>query len=296
MSGAGRAPGMTPVGPGSPGKDGRVELAFAPDGAGGTCWTRRRARAPLAMMRPLYVDPAAPGTPVAYLMALGGGLVQGDRATVEVAVAAGGHAVITTQAATRVHRMDAGHAEAATRLRVGPGAVLEHLADPVLAVPGARLVQGTRAEVAAGGALILVDSLVLTESGGGRDRVPEPPPARVRARLDVDCAGTPLLRERLRLGGPAGPVGLGEAGAVGGLTCVGDPPAVAAAVAAMRAVAVPGARIGVSTLAGGRGAWARVAGVDPARPAEPVGLALRALWAAARPALLGLPAFDLRKR
>lgn len=146
--------GSLPVG--APGKRGLLDLVVARDGARSVV-TRRRTSAPLHLMRPLYCDPALPNVPVCYVMSSGGGIVGGDRLELRAAVRDGAHAVVTTQASTRVYRSDAGHAEQRVTLAVGAGAVCEWVPDPLVPYAGSRFHQRCEAVVHPDGVLALAD-------------------------------------------------------------------------------------------------------------------------------------------
>lgn len=311
-------PGALPVG--SPGKVGVLDLEFRRDPCdphdarhprGRTVLAGRFQKSPLQVMRPLYIDPELPEMPTVYLMSTGGGIVGGDRLDMDVRLGDGAHALITTQAANRVHRMDVGYATQNLRLRLGAGAVCEWLPDPLIPYGGSRFQQRLRAEVPDDAVLIAADVLTAGRVARGE-------------RWDVDAYvsaveisrpdGTPLVVDTtLITGEQAGhPLVTGDADAIGTLFVVAPGPAAELATvmrAAADAVAGrtdpaagatrPGGdgvevrplRCGVSTLPDGCGAWLRVLGVGQ----ENVEAAVLAVWSAARVHLLGAAAPDLRK-
>lgn len=302
----GVAPGALPAG--APGKDGRLILEFVSSGGAGaaqegaasaggavpggrTAVARRFARTPLHLTRTLTPDRAFPGMAASYVQSTGGGLVQGDRCRVDVTCRSGAHALVTTQAATKSQRMDRGYALNDAHLAVDAGAVLEYLPDPVICHGGTRLHQNLEARVVAGGRLIASDCIVSGRLARGEAHAYD----LVTSITRVEYDGRPLALDRLTLepGSGADPVLAAGSDALGSLVAVtGDASVTREVVAAMRAVDVPGVRIGASSLHGGLGAWARVLGSGGVEPAT---RALHALWDAARRAMLGAPAFDLRK-
>jgi urease accessory protein len=66
-------------------------------------------RTPLLVQKALYCDEGMPGLPVVYIVSTSGGAVQGDRYEFEFSVGPGACGHITTQAATKVHEMDANY-------------------------------------------------------------------------------------------------------------------------------------------------------------------------------------------
>lgn len=304
---------------GSPGKDGLLVLEFAPvagpdepsaagpsepsaaaaDAAGSaspmpsrpTEWTRRRHRTPLRVTRPLHPDPSLPGLPVTYTMCTGGGLVQGDRIRTDITVRAGGHALVTSQAATKIHSMTDGAATADVAIAVEPGAILEHLPDPTICFPSSALRQNLTAEVADGAALINAEITVM-------GRLSDAPPrdggiAHLSTR--VTRGGRPVFVDRTVLGGPGSRDAVMTGGApVMGTFIVVTPDAAAARdlTAAMRADDAGALGPGVTVLHRDAGVVARMLGHD----AAPIQREFRRLWAIARRHLLGVDAFDLRKK
>lgn len=300
-------PGALPVG--SPGKVGVLDLDFrlavgdGRDATGRTVLADRFQKSPLQVMRPLYIDPVLRGMPTVYVMSTGGGIVGGDRLDMDVRLGPGAHALITTQAANRVHRMDVGYATQSVTLTLGPGAVCEWVPDPLIPYGGSRFQQRLRAEVPDDAVLVAADILTAGRVARGENWAVD---AYVSAVEIARPDGTPLAVDTtLITRDQAGhPLVAGAADAIGTLFVVAPGPADElatvmraaadeAAGAAARGSDAPDAavRCGVSTLPDGCGAWLRVLG----RGQENVEAAVRAVWSAARVHLLGAPAPDLRK-
>jgi urease accessory protein len=104
-----------------------------------------------------------PDLPVVFIISNSGGILQGDRYTMEFAV--GPHACghITTQAATKIHEMDANYAAQTQDLTLADGAYLEYLPDMVIPFRHARFHTRTRIRIAPTATLLY--SEILT---GGR--------------------------------------------------------------------------------------------------------------------------------
>ena len=298
-AGPASAAGSLPVG--SPGKVGVLDLDYRVDADGRTVLARYQ-KSPLQVMRSLYIDPVLPHVPVTYLMSTGGGVVGGDRLDIDVRLADRSHAMITTQAATRIHRMDAGFASQNVTLTLGAGAVCEWVPDPLIPYAGSRFQQRLRATVPEDAVLVVSDVLTAGRVARGERWAVDALVSQVEiTRPD----GTPMVVDTTRI---VGGVGAGQTGpdddmVTGGSDAIGTlfvlaPGPVADLAAAMRAAIDSGAgvrwgevRCGVSTLPEGCGAWARVVGGGP----EAVEAAVRAVWSAAREHVLGAPAPDLRK-
>ena len=143
------------LGVGKPGKVGVLDLTLgAGESTGRTGLKERFVKAPMSLTRPLYVDPADDKHAVVYLRTTGGGLAENDRIRQRITLEAGADATVTTQAATNVHRMNAGLACQWTSFELGEGAHLEYLPGHTTMYGGARLVQLTEFDVPAAASLI----------------------------------------------------------------------------------------------------------------------------------------------
>ena len=136
------------------GRDGALRLAFERRGAA-TALTGCRSTLPLQVLAPVALDdPAA----VVSILNPTGGLLGGDRLSIDVDVAAGAHAVLTTPSATRVYRADGAPTVQTIRLRLGPGAVVEWVPDHTIPFAGSALRQSFDVELDETAALVLVDA------------------------------------------------------------------------------------------------------------------------------------------
>jgi urease accessory protein len=98
----------TPVahlGVGGAGKVGLLDLALAPV-AGATRIVRQFQQMPLYLFHPIYTDRGRPDMAFLYLLQGGDGLLQGDRYRLDLACAPGAAVHVTTQAATKIYRME----------------------------------------------------------------------------------------------------------------------------------------------------------------------------------------------
>ena len=80
-----------------------------------------------------------------HLHNLSGGVLAGDRLSLDIEVAAGARAQVTTTGATRLYRHRPGASESSqqTRITVGDDAVLEYLPDALIPYAGSRHTQST---------------------------------------------------------------------------------------------------------------------------------------------------------
>ncbi|MGW7447073.1 urease accessory protein UreD [Kitasatospora sp. NPDC054795] len=285
---------------GRPGKVGLLELAFERIG-GRTELTGHYQKSPLQIMRPLYFDPARPDLAVTFLMSTGGGILQADRLRTDLRCGADTAVHLTTQAATKVYRMEYDYATQLVNLAAGPRAYVEYLPEPVIPFVDSRLYQRTvltvdpEATVLAG-ETVLAGRLARGERNAYRvfasDLEVRRPDGELVAldtvRLEPSTAGG---------GGVTGPAVLAGHDVMSSLYVL-SPLAPAGRIADVlhEAVADCGRGraellYGVSVLPQDSGAWLRLLGSDT----RAVAAALRAAWDAVRQLLIGVPAPQLRK-
>lgn len=133
------------------GRDGELRLTFARRG-GSTILVENYSRPPLQVMRAI---PDSAGCLCVYLLSPTGGVVQGDRYAVHIAVGEGVHALITTQSATKVYRMPEGCAEQTIHIEVEPNAVCEFVPDAAILFADADYRQRIDIRLHSGALLIL---------------------------------------------------------------------------------------------------------------------------------------------
>ncbi|WP_431038310.1 urease accessory protein UreD [Streptomyces sp. P6-2-1] len=281
------------LGPGSAAKVGVLDLGFALRGDR-TELVERYQKTPLQIMRPLYVDPALPGMACTYVMATGGGIAQADRYRQDLRCGPGTQALFTTQAATKVYRMDHDYATQQVHLGAAEGAWVEYLPDPLIAFAGARFHQSTVLTVDGTATVIHGETITAGRIARGE-------------RHDYTCLssdleirrpdGTLLAVDTARLR-PRGRSTVDGPGVFAGHDHVSSlfvvsPLRPAAEIADTLHEALRGHEVlhGASVLPGECGAWVRVL----ARRQPALTAACRAAWDAVRRLLIGLPAPDLRK-
>ncbi|RKT11520.1 urease accessory protein [Streptomyces sp. 1114.5] len=284
---------------GRPGKVGLLELAF--DKVGGrTELTGHYQKSPLQIMRPLYFDPARPDLAVTFLLSTGGGILQADRLRTDVRCGADTAVHLTTQAATKVYRMEFDYATQLLHLDAGPGAYVEYLPEPVIPFVDSRFYQRTVLTVDPGATVLLGETVLAGRLARGERNAYRVFASDLEVRRpDGELVAVDTVR--LEPPGPGG--GVGGAGVTGPAVLAGHDvmsslyvlsplaPAARIADALHDALADRGLLHGVSVLPQDSGAWLRLLGSDTRACAA----ALRAAWDAVRRLLIGAPAPDLRK-
>jgi urease accessory protein len=88
----------------------------------------------------------ANGSTLVHLHNVSGGVLAGDRLALEIDVASGAAAQVTTTGATRLYRHRPGAIDSGqhTNISIGDAALLEYLPDPIIPYAGARHVQRTQ--------------------------------------------------------------------------------------------------------------------------------------------------------
>jgi len=121
---------------------------------------RHRHQGPLRIFKSLY--PEGPGICHNVIVHPPGGLVQGDRLEIDVAVGPGAHGLVSTPGATRFYRSATGEtAEQSVRLALAEGARLEWLPLETIAYPGCQAVNRLDLALAPGAELLLWDVISL---------------------------------------------------------------------------------------------------------------------------------------
>jgi urease accessory protein len=131
----------------------QLRLSFSLDSASGrTFLAESFQQAPLKVVRAFTLED---GTALAHLHNVSGGLLGGDRLSMQVSLASGANVQLTTTGATRIYRSREG-ISATTQcndISVGTVALLEYLPDATIPFAGSRYAQRTSIELAEGAGL-----------------------------------------------------------------------------------------------------------------------------------------------
>jgi urease accessory protein len=267
------------------GRDGCLHLRFERR-HDATVLARCAYTLPLQVLAPLRLpDPAT----VVSVLNPGGGIVGGDRLTVDVDVGSGAHACLTTPSATKVYRTLGPEARQDVRLRVAPGGALEWVPDHTIVFAGSAFRQTMDADVQRGGRLILLDSFAagrVAREGAWRF-------AWLESAITIREGPRWILHDRFVLDpdGPWAGIGCSDGYAYfGALVVIGEIDVSSLARAATSTLKRDGVK--GAAAAGPRGGLiARVLAVD----APSFMSALDAIWSVTRRAVLDLPPLPLRK-
>ena len=266
----------------------QLALRFERSGARSVL-AERRHDGPLVVQKPFYPE----GDAVCQTIVLHppSGIAGGDHLTIEVDVAAGAHAQLTTPGAGKWYRSSGADASQTIDLTVAEGATLEWLPQETIVFDGARARMETRVTLAADSRFIAWDILCLGRAAAGE--------RFANGRFDlfyrVDRNKQPIWIERGGFAGD-GPMLASPAGWAGNTVCgtllcsFPELPQQAAALldACRRIAPADNANHGLSVLPGIL--VARYLG----NSSEAARLWFAELWAILRPACIGRPAITPR--
>lgn len=144
---------------GAVGKSGHLRLGFERRGARTVLSTLHR-RAPLIVQQALYWDEGIPGLPCVSMISNAGGILQGDRNTIDIELGPAAQALLTTQSATRIHEMEVNYATQDQTIRLAEGAYLEFVPHPIIPHRGSRFAQSTQIVIDASATLVYSEVLM----------------------------------------------------------------------------------------------------------------------------------------
>lgn len=115
-------------------------------------------RQPLKVVRAFDLDG---GASLVHLHNLSGGVLAGDRLSLELSVGTGARAQVTSTGATRLYRSpaEACPADFAAHVKIADGALLEYLPDPLIPFAGSRYAQHTCVNLSPGAGLFWWDTV-----------------------------------------------------------------------------------------------------------------------------------------
>jgi urease accessory protein len=238
--------------------DPALDLTFRRSGAR-TRLCEQTVRYPFHITRPFYFDTvAAPGLATLYLQSASGGLYRGERLPVRIAASDGAEVCLTTQSSTVVHDARGVPTVATTTIEAGDGAVVFHVPDPLILLPGAELQSSVRVRRQAGATVVVSEAFLCHDPApSGRTFAAFSNEVRIESPEGVAEA---IDRQVLAGGDLAAASRLGERVAAGGFMIAGPLAADADPVAFRNRIgAVEGARIGVSRLPFETGLSVRIA-------------------------------------
>ena len=177
------------------GRVGHLVLQYRRDGDT-TILARSRCTSPWHCFPPMDLG----GVAYTVLVNPSGGLVAGDRLTVEIEVGPSAQVLISTPSANRVYRSRGAVAMQSVHVHVGPGSIFEWLPDVTIPFAASRLSQCIRLRLEPGAAALVWDSLAAGRIARGERWCFSSFDNEIR----IESASGRLLLERCHLGSPDG--------------------------------------------------------------------------------------------
>jgi len=175
--------------------DGRLSLEFAYDAQSArTLLHVAEQRQPLKVVRAFDVEG---GAALAHVHNLSGGILAGDRFSLDMEIGPSAHAQVTSTGATRLYRSraEADAAALTARVNVREGGLLEYLPDPLIPFAGSRYRQNTMVNLEDGAGLFWWETVAPGREARGEIFSYE----ALQLRFDLRAAGIPVAVERCHL-------------------------------------------------------------------------------------------------
>ncbi len=284
---------VTLLGAGRPGKLGLMELSFERRGDL-TRMVHHYYRSPLQMFQPMYYDPHRPDMPLIVLLQNGGGMLQGDRYRIDIECGPNAAAHITTQSAGKLYKCEENFITQVVEIVARADSLVEFLPDMTIPYRDSRFFQHIALRLDPTATVILGDVLAPGRTAHGEHH----DYTLFHAQLEAsDLDGNLLVADRIALEpqrySTKSPAMLGEFDALGVLYVFSRKLPLPELVAMVRGALEGDDQTvsGVSELPNGSGLSVRILGSS----AYAVDRARTVAWNAARMALIGAPAPNLRK-
>jgi urease accessory protein len=142
-----------------------VELALA--GSNKTIISKLRTKAPFLVQKALYPDSTMPGMAHVYLMSSAGGILQGDRMDIKITAGHGTSSRITTQAATKVYKMNKGYATQDVAITAEDASYLEFIPYQLIPFKSSRFWQNVSIQAAPSSTVIYSETLSAGRTASG---------------------------------------------------------------------------------------------------------------------------------
>lgn len=288
---------VTMIDAGQPGKVGLIELEVERHDDVSRI-VHRYQRAPLQFFQPIYLDPARPDMPFIVLLQQGGGMLQGDRYRLDITCRDDAAIHVTTQSANKLYKCEENYITQIVNITAAAGSVVEYLPDVTIPYQRSRFFQRMDLHLDPEATVMVGEVLTAGRVAYGERHAYDIFASQTNAyALDGRLLAADTIKLQPGDGATANPALLGAYDAFGFLSIFSRrcPPAQLTAI--LREALAGDARTasrtvaGVSEMPNGCGVAVRILGPTGAA----VEHARTVAWNAARSALLGAPAPDLRK-
>ena len=130
------------LGVGKSGKNGKLKIVLDIESISGRTIIKEKESAfPLSVQKEMYYDQFQPKMTHVYIVSSSGGILQGDKYTIDIILEKNALAHITTQGATRVYGMNVSNAIQVVNVSLDDGAYLEFIPDQIIPYKNSRFYQ-----------------------------------------------------------------------------------------------------------------------------------------------------------
>lgn len=124
-------------------------------------------RSPFLVQKALYPDSSLPGMAHIYLMSSSGGILQGDRMEIDIVAGSDTSSRITTQAATKIYKMDQGYATQSVTISIRDRSYLEFLPYQIIPFKSSRFFQQVDVQLERNSTLVYSETLSAGRTASG---------------------------------------------------------------------------------------------------------------------------------
>ena len=130
------------LGVGKSGKNGKLKIVLDIEPSSGrTRIKEKESTFPLSVQKEIYYDQFQPKMTHIYMVSSSGGILQGDRYSIDIILEKNALAHITTQGATRIYGMNVSNAIQVVNVSLDDGAYLEFIPDQIIPYKNSRFYQ-----------------------------------------------------------------------------------------------------------------------------------------------------------
>ncbi len=148
------------LGVGKSGKVGILQLRLEGDAESKKTVIREKyCKVPLFVQRAMYLEESLPAMAYVYIISPSGGILQGDRYSIDITLSNNAFAHITTQGATRIYKMERNFGTQMVNIVVEEGSYLEYIPDQIIPFHDSRFYQPVRLKIHDNATLIYSEML-----------------------------------------------------------------------------------------------------------------------------------------
>ena len=149
------------LGVGKSGKVGILRLRLERDPSTGKTVIREQyCRVPLFIQRAIYLEETLPEMAYVYIISPSGGILQGDRYSIDITLSNNALAHVTTQGATRIYKMERNYGSQIVNIKVEEGSYLEYIPDQIIPFRNSRFYQEVELTVHDNATMIYSETIV----------------------------------------------------------------------------------------------------------------------------------------